>query len=63
MDLGDDDTAVSGFQGFVDNQQIAVMDAHPDHGIALYAQEEGGLGARDEMLVQRQAAFHIIVGR
>ena len=46
----------------IDDQQITVMDAGLHHRIAAHAQEEGAAGAGDQLLVEVDAGFDVVVG-
>jgi hypothetical protein len=57
----DDDIAVLGRQGAIDDQQVAVEDAGVDHGIAAGADKERGGRMVNEMLVKVQMVFDVII--
>ena len=49
--------------GGLPHQQITIMNARTKHGIALYTQEEGGFLVADQMLVQVNTVFNVIISR
>jgi hypothetical protein len=61
VDLGYHDAAMPGGEGLVHDQQVAVLDAGLAHGIPLHAQKESGYAVTDQVLVQAQVAFDVVV--
>jgi hypothetical protein len=55
--------AVLGGDGAVDHDEITRMDAGPDHGVALHAQEVGGLLALHQELIEVETVLDVIVRR
>ena len=60
---GDDHAVVPGLDGAVHDEQVAVMDARPKHGIALRSQKKRGGAVMDEVLVEVEPPVHIVLGR
>ena len=62
VDAGDDDVAVGGADGAVDDEDVAVVDSGTDHGVARDANEVGGGGALDEKLVEVERRLDVLFG-
>ena len=62
VDDGDDDVVVLRGEAVVDHEQIAVEDAGDGHAIALGPVEEGGGRMGDDVLVEVDAFFDVVVG-
>ena len=52
-----------GLAGAVDDGDVAVVDAGPDHRVALHTPIEGGLGVLDKVAVEVEAFMQILLGR
>lgn len=63
VEVGDDDVFIFGLGGAIHDQEVAGVDAGVDHGIAGDADEIGGGGLGDEVLVEVELAFEVILGR
>ncbi len=55
--------AVRDRQGAVHHQQVTVENAASAHRVTRYAHEEGALAMLDQMLVETEMLFHIVIGR
>src|SRR3954463_14405163 len=58
----DYDLSVGGFYGAVYDDHVAIEDAGAGHGVTADPHEEGGGFVPDELFVEVDASFHIIVG-
>ena len=54
--------AVHRFEGTVHHDDVAIVDAGIDHGIALDPQEEGCGFVLDQQFVEIEHVFHVVVG-
>ena len=63
VDDGDHDGAMHGIQGTVDYQEIVVLDAGANHGVALGTHEEGGFAVRNQVFVEIEGVADVVVGR
>lgn len=52
-----------GLKTAIDHQQIAVDDAIAAHRITFNPHEEGGQGRRDQLKIEIDACFDIVIGR
>ena len=59
---GHDDAAGAGIEAAVDDQQVAVVDAGPSHGVAADPQKEGAVGVANQVVVEVDAGFDVVVG-
>jgi hypothetical protein len=63
VDAGDYDAAVGHRGGTINDQQVAVVNGGALHRIAGNADEEGGGRVADQVLVEVDPAFQVVVGR
>ena len=63
VEYSHNDTAVGEFDGPVHNQYIIVEDARVFHRVAFHAEEKSGGFVADELFVEVDAPFHVIIGR
>ena len=62
IDGGDDDTAIRGFEASVDDEEVSVVNASTNHGVSRGPDEEGGGGLLDEVLIEVEGSFEVIIG-
>lgn len=60
---GNDNMAFPGINGTIHNQQITIVDAIVQHGIAGNFEKKTGIGVRQQVFVQVQRPFDMIIGR
>lgn len=61
-EFGHDDGAVLGLEGPVHHQQVAGEDAGTGHGIARHAEAEGGGFVANEVFVEVETLFEVVIG-
>jgi len=62
VEHGDHHAAWPWVEAAVHHQQIAVMNAGTDHGIAAHAQKERAGGVADELVIQVNPHLHVVIG-
>ncbi len=60
--LGHDDGTVRGLEGPVHQQEVAGKDTRSGHGIARHTEAKGGGLVLDQVFIQVQAFFDVVVG-
>ena len=60
VELGDDDAVVLGVDAAVHQQRIAFVDANAGHGVALDAEDVGGVFVANQLLVQVDALLRVV---
>lgn len=60
VDHGNDHAVITRLPGAIDHQQVTVVNAETDHGIALDPNEKGGILLLDQMLIKAQSGLDIV---
>ena len=63
VEHGDHHAPRSRIQAAIHHEKVAIVDAGPEHGVAAHPQKERAGGVMDQLFIQIDPHFHIVVSR